>query len=266
MKLGKFVSYLLLIIFTTLVVTTIAAVLINSFGTRWHGTWLPEAFSLEYYKMAAQDHDLYSLIWFSLKVTIVTTLLAVVVSFPAAYVLSRNPSGLKTALLGVFSLPMLFPAMTYGIPLATLFYNWGLSNTFWGIVLINLTPVLPFVTLILIPFFEKIDPKLEGAAQLLGASFAQTFTKLILPLALPGVLTASLLVAVKVIANFELTFLVSGAQTQTLIVAVYNDAYGAGSRATQQIDAMAMIYTAATSVILLAALMFVSPKQFAGGR
>jgi putative spermidine/putrescine transport system permease protein len=87
------------------------------------------------------------------------------------------------------------------------------------------------------------------------------FKQLLEPLLAPGILAASLLVLVRTIAMFELTFLTSGPDSQTLVVALYYAVFAAGVRAPQSVDAMAMIYMAVTLVWLLIALRFVDPTQ-----
>jgi putative spermidine/putrescine transport system permease protein len=113
--------------------------------------------------------------------------------------------------------------------------------------------------LIMTPFFEQIDPNLERAARTLGAAPARMFARVLLPIALPGVLAAGLLILVRAIALFELTFLVSGAKSQTLVVALYYTAFAAGIRPSQAIDAMAVVYMVTGLVLLLAALRFINP-------
>jgi putative spermidine/putrescine transport system permease protein len=60
---------------------------------------------------------------------------------------------------------------------------------------------------------------------------------------------------------FELTFLVAGPDSQTLIVALYSAVFTPGIRAAQAVDAMAVLYTALSSVLLVIALIFVNPTQ-----
>ena len=87
------------------------------------------------------------------------------------------------------------------------------------------------------------------------------FWHVLVPLLAPGILAASLLVLVRTIALFELTFLTAGPDSQTLVVALYYAVFAAGVRAPQSVDAMAMIYMAVTLVWLLIALRFVNPTQ-----
>jgi len=113
----------------------------------------------------------------------------------------------------------------------------------------------------MIPFIEQIDPRIESAARVFGASTPKVFIHVLVPILLPGVLAALLLVLVRTIAMFELTFLVAGPGSQTLVVALYYAVFAAGVRAVQSIDAMAVIYMITTLVWLIIALRFVNPTQ-----
>ena len=110
----------------------------------------------------------------------------------------------------LFLLPLLVPPITYGIPLATVLYQAHLAGTIWGVILANLVPTVPFVILIMIPFVEQIDPRVEAAARVFGAGMGRLFVQVLVPLLTPGILAALLLVLVRTIAMFELTFLTAG--------------------------------------------------------
>jgi putative spermidine/putrescine transport system permease protein len=170
----------------------------------------------------------------------------------------------KRAVMLVFLLPLLVPPITYGIPLATVLYQAGLAGNIWGVILANLVPTVPFVVLIMIPFIEQIDPRIEAAARVFGAGLGRMFARVLVPLLMPGILAALLLVLVRTIAMFELTFLTAGPTSQTLVVALYYAVFAAGVRAGQSIDAMAVVYMVTTLVWLLIALRFVNPTQIVG--
>ena len=107
----------------------------------------------------------------------------------------------------------------------------------------------------------RSDTNLESAARVFGARSTQVFRYVLVPLLMPGILAASLLVLVRTISMFELTFLTGGPSTQTLVVALYYAVFAAGVRAPQSIDAMAIVYMAVTLTWLLIAMRFVSPTQ-----
>lgn len=239
----------------------IAAVATSSFAKRWLGTWLPEGWTVGWYAAAWKEFQLGSVLWVTIEVVLAVVLLSLVIGVPAAYTLARRDFRGKQALMLLFLLPLMVPPITYGIPLATVLYQAHLGGTIWGVILANLIPAAPFVILVMTPFVEQIDANLENAARVFGASTARMFWHVLLPLLGPGVLAASLLVLVRTIALFELTFLTAGGDSQTLVVALYYAVFAAGVRAPQSVDAMAMVYMAVTLVWLLIALRFVNPTQ-----
>jgi putative spermidine/putrescine transport system permease protein len=180
---------------------------------------------------------------------------------PAAYALARRNFPGKRALMLLFLLPLMVPPITFGIPLASVLYKAGLAGSMSGVVLANLVPTVPFVILVMVPFIEQIDPRVEDAARVFGAGTAKLFAYVLLPLLAPGILAALLLVLVRTIAMFELTFFTAGPISQTLVVALYYAVYAPGVRAGQSIDAMAVIYMLTTLIWLVVALRFVNPAQ-----
>jgi putative spermidine/putrescine transport system permease protein len=239
----------------------IAAVATNSFARRWLGTWLPDGYTTTWYTSAWKEFQLYDILIVTVQVVLSVVLLSLVIGVPAAYTLARREFIGKRALMLLFLLPLMVPPITYGIPLATVLYQAHLAGTIWGVILANLIPAAPFVILVMTPFIEQIDPNLESAARVFGASTARMFWHVLVPLLGPGILAASLLVLVRTIALFELTFLTAGPDSQTLVVALYYAVFAAGVRAPQSVDAMAMIYMIVTLVWLLIAMRFVNPTQ-----
>jgi len=242
----------------------IASVLTSSVGTRWLGTWLPAGFTTRWYFAAWDEFQLGDVLWVTFQAVGAVVLLSGLLGVPAAYALARREFPAKRAVMLLLLLPLLVPPITYGIPLATVLYKAGLGGTLTGVILANLVPTVPFVVLVMIPFIEQIDPRTEAAARVFGANIFQMFVHVLVPMLMPGVLAALLLVLVRTIGMFELTFLVSGPGSQTLVVALYYAVFASGVRAVQSIDAMAVIYMATTLVWLIVALRFVNPTQIVG--
>jgi putative spermidine/putrescine transport system permease protein len=239
----------------------IATVVTSSFATRWLGTWLPAGWTTRWYTSAWEEFQLQDVLTVTFQVVFLVVALAGLLGVPAAYALARRNFPGKRLLMLLFLLPLLVPPITFGIPLATVLYRAGLAGSMTGVVLANLVPTVPFVILVMIPFIEQIDPRVEAAARVFGANTFLLFVHVLLPLLLPGMLAALLLVLVRTIAMFELTFLTAGPTSQTLVVALYYAVFAAGVRAVQSIDAMAVIYMITTLVWLVLALRFVNPTQ-----
>ena len=239
----------------------VAAVATNSLARRWLGTWLPDGYTAAWYAAAWKEFQLGAVLWVTVEVVLAVVVLSILIGVPAAYALARREFRGKPLVLLLFLLPLIIPPITYGIPFATVMYRVDLAGTLPGVILANLIPALPFVILVMTPFIEQIDPNLEAAARVFGAGTLRIFRHVLAPLLMPGILAASLLVLVRTIALFELTFLTAGPDSQTLVVALYYAVFAAGVRAPQSVDAMAIVYMVVTLVWLLLALQFVNPTQ-----
>lgn len=239
----------------------IATVIVNSFATRWLGSWLPAGFTTRWYFSAWKEFQLHNILIVTFQVVGAVVLLSGLLGVPAAYALARRDFPGKRLVTLIFLLPILVPPMTYGIPLATVLYRLPFGGTIFGVILANLVPTVPFVVLVMVPFIEQVDPRIEQAGRVFGAGTFKLLTHVLVPILAPGILAALLLVLVRTIAMFELTFLAAGPTSQTLVVALYYSVFAAGVRAGQSIDAMAVIYMVTTLIWLLLALRFVDPTQ-----
>jgi|SRR3954468_567545 putative spermidine/putrescine transport system permease protein len=249
------------VLFMVFLVGIVGSVVVNSFGTRWFGTWLPQGITTQWYSQAWTDFGLLRVIVVTLEVAAAVVVLSVLIGAPASYVLARRSfPGKKIAYLA-FLLPIMMPPITYGIPLATVLYKFNLAGNVSGVILANLVPCVPFVILTMTPFIEQIDPAIERAARMSGARTLSIFTRILAPLLVPGILAAAILVLVRTVGMFELTFLTAGPDSSTLVVALFNSMNAAGIRAQQSVDAMAVIYMSVMLVLLVVALRFVNPTQ-----
>jgi putative spermidine/putrescine transport system permease protein len=240
----------------------VTVVIVKSFSRAWFGTWLPTGeYTTEYYTQAWQAADLWSVMTVTLEVAVAVVVISVLMGVPAAYALARREFPFKRLVMLLFLLPIMVPPIAYGIPLATVLYKFHLAGSITGVVIANLVPSVPFVVLTMTPFVEQIDPKIEAAARMCGATTRAIFVRVLFPLLVPGILAAAILVLVRSVGLFELTYLTSGFGSQTLIVALYAEFSAAGIRAPQRTDAMAVIYMLWMLILLLVAMRFVNPTQ-----
>lgn len=240
----------------------IVAVVVDSFAKQWFNSWLPTEFTTTWYTSAWSRFSLGRVIGVTIGVALTVVVLSVLIGVPASYLIARRDFPGKRFVTLLFLLPILMPPITYGIPLATVMYAAGLGRSIVAVVLVNLVPSVPFVIMTMTPFIEQISPTIESAARMCGAGLRQVFTRILAPLLVPGILAASVLVLVRTVGMFELTFLVSGPTSDTLVVAIYRAMTSAGGgEARQLISAMAVMYTATMLIILTIALRFVNPTQ-----
>jgi putative spermidine/putrescine transport system permease protein len=248
----KLSLYLFIVGFILNMLGIVSHVVVSSFAKRWFGGLLPPAYTTDWFAYAWKNFDLGQVLGITLLIVVVVVVLALAIGFPAAYILARR---------NFRFLPLVIPQMTYGIPLATTLYRYGVGGSVVGVILAVLVPMVPLAVFVLMPFFEQISVNLEWSGSVLGASRAQIFRRILFPLMIPGILTAGVLVLVNTISNFELAFLLGGGGSQTLVVALFYNMFAGGVRPVYSIDAMAVIYMVMVMTLLLIALRFVRPTQ-----
>lgn len=153
---------------------------------------LPRAIDLSNYQRVLSVGLITTFFANSLKVALITTLVTIVVASLAAYSLTRFRYRGRDAIQRSVLLAYMFPGILLAVPL-TLFYGQiGLINSHAGLVLAYVAFSLPFALWLLIAYFETIPHEIDEAARVDGATHFQVFTKIILPLARPGIVTAAI--------------------------------------------------------------------------
>jgi len=128
----------------------------------------------------------------SVVVTVVVVALTMVISILAAFALARMRFwGSQVLATGVF-LTYLVPDTLLFIPLYQIVGGLGLLNSIWGLVLVYPTLTVPFCTWIMIGYFASIPKELDEAALIDGATWPQMLLKIFVPVALPGIIAATI--------------------------------------------------------------------------
>ena len=126
----------------------------------------------------------------------ISTILCVFISSPAAYTLGRLRLRRKVWILSGLLAASLFPPIALVAPLYEVWLKLGLLDTYPGLYIPYTAFSLPLTIFILTTFFTSIPWEMEEAARVDGATPFQAFSRVILPLAAPGIFTASILVFV----------------------------------------------------------------------
>jgi multiple sugar transport system permease protein len=130
----------------------------------------------------------------SVGIGLITTAIAVVIGAMAAYAVARLDFPGKGVLVGAALMIAMFPQISLVTPLFNIERGVGLFDTWPGLIIPYITFALPLAIYTLSAFFREIPWDLEKAAKMDGATPAQAFRKVIVPLAAPGIVTAAILV------------------------------------------------------------------------
>ena len=154
----------------------------------------PKTWTLENYRGIFQTSEFTRALVNSIGIALISTFIAVVFASMAAYAVARLDFPGKNLLIGMALLIAMFPAISLVTPLFNIERNLGLFDTWPGLIIPYITFGLPLAIYTLSAFFREIPWELEKAAKMDGATPFQAFTKVIAPLAAPGMFTTAILV------------------------------------------------------------------------
>ncbi|CAD5373830.1 ABC-type sugar transport system, permease component [Rubrivivax sp. A210] len=153
--------------------------------------WVIEP-TLAHFKKLLFDTAYPEWLWNTVLVSVVSTFASLVASVLAAYAIERlRFRGAKQTGLAIF-LAYLVPPSILFIPLAAIVTNLGLADTRWALILTYPTFLIPFSTWLLMGYFRSIPFELEECALIDGATRWQILVKIVLPLAVPGLISAGI--------------------------------------------------------------------------
>jgi multiple sugar transport system permease protein len=163
-------------------------------------------------------------LWNTMYVAICATVLSIVASVLAAYAIVRLRYRGAHWVGGLIFLAYLVPPSILFIPLATVVFQYGLFDTPFALILTYPTILIPFSTWLLMGYFKTIPFELEECALIDGASRWQILIRIVLPLAIPGLISAFIFCFTLCWNEFiyALTFLTS-VQNKTVPVAIVNE-------------------------------------------
>jgi multiple sugar transport system permease protein len=188
------ISSALVVIYALIPVLWLASVSLKDPSTLSDGNFLPHKWSFDNYSKLFHTGAFTAALRNSIGIAAISTVIALVLASMCAYALVRLEFPGKTLILaGALAIAMFPPISIVG----SLFAIWrriGLFDTWPGLIIPYMTFTLPLAIYTLSAFFREIPWDLEKAAQMDRATPWQAFTKVIVPLAAPGVFTAGILV------------------------------------------------------------------------
>lgn len=127
----------------------------------------------------------------SLIISCGATVIATVLAIPAAYGLARFRFGARRGLVLFFLITQMLPSTLVLTSLYIMFSKMHLLNTYWAPILADATLGIPFSIIILRTYFVSIPKELDEAAKIDGCGHVSAFTKIMLPIAKPGIVVAA---------------------------------------------------------------------------
>ncbi len=186
----------------------------------WPVRYLPENATLDHYRELISRTTFAGNLLNSFIIAIGAAALGLGVSIPAAYAFSRFRFRARRTLMTGFLVINMFPVVLLIIPLFILMKNLGLLDTFLGVILGHSTFAIPFAIWMLTSYFNAIPRELDEAAMIDGASRQQAIRLIVLPLVMPGVVTAGIYIFITSWNEYLFAMMLSGQAVRTVTVAL----------------------------------------------
>ena len=199
-----------------------------AFAERWYFPHkLPAEFGLTFWgRVFAPRSNAMASLGTSVLIACLTVALSTALAVPAGWALARLKLPGRALILLMFLLPQAFPNLPVYINVARIFYSLGLNGTILGVVLVHTVHGLVFAVWITTAAFSAVDRQLEEAARNIGAGPMRCFLTVTLPLALPGIMAASIFVFLESLDEFTGTYFVGVPDVTTLPLLMFNASMG----------------------------------------
>jgi multiple sugar transport system permease protein len=217
------------------------------------GNFIPREWTVANYQGIFATSEFTRALVNSIGIALIATTLAVVIGTMAAYAIARLTFPGKKLLVGVSLLIAMFPQVSLVSPLFEIERAIRLFDTWPGLILPYITFSLPLAIYILSAFFREIPWELEKAAKMDGATPAQAFRSVIVPLAAPGVFTTAILVFIFCWNDFLFAISLTSTEASRTVPAAISNFTGSSQfeEPTGSIAAAAVVITIPIIVFVL---------------
>lgn len=182
----------------------------------------PTGFSLQWFNEVFTSRGWMRAIQTSLVLLCIVTPLTVVLGTLASYALHSTKSKAASLLQSFLLSPLMMPQIVLGIALLYVFSSLGLAGSLAGMAIGQAVICLPYVVRCVNASIASFDPCLEAASMSLGASPAQTFRRVTLPLIKPGIIAGAVFAAVTSLGEVSISLFLSSPKAMPVSVRVFN--------------------------------------------
>jgi putative spermidine/putrescine transport system permease protein len=207
--------------FVTFMVAPIAIVCLVAFTPQGFLSIPTTEWSLRWFRAIARYPEFVEAFWSSLVLGTASSVVAILLSVPAALAVSRYRFRGREALTALFLSPLMIPHVVLGIAFLRFFTQAGIGGTFTGLLLAHVVIVFPFALRLVLASATGLDRALENAAVSLGASGFTVFRRITLPLILPGVASGWMLAFIQSFDEVTMTVFIAAPGASTLPVRMF---------------------------------------------
>jgi putative spermidine/putrescine transport system permease protein len=200
----------------------VVVVVLASFSQTSYLTVPPRGLTLRWFGAVLSDPEYVHAIVFSLVLAVIATLGSLVTGVAASYALLRRRVPGAALVSALLDAPLVFPGVVVGVALLQLYALARINGTLIGLAIAHMVITVPYVVRAVLASLQGIDPELESAARVLGASGPGAFFTVTLPLIRPGVAAGALFSFIVSFDNVPVSIFLLGAGQMTLPVKIFS--------------------------------------------
>lgn len=211
---------------------------------------LPDSFMLDNYKYVIVQVNLLTGLWNSVKITLGTVIGTLAVTIPAAYCFSRMKFKFSKQLQFIILMFQMISPLVIVVPLYRYFSMLNLINSHAGLICIYIATSVPFQVWFLKGFIDTIPKELDEASTIDGCNRLQTVAKIILPVVVPGIFSAILLIFILSWSQFIIPYILISTPSKMPIAVMLVNLQSTLSQITTHYLAAASIVAIMPTIIL----------------
>ena len=173
-------------LFLAFILAPLVVVIAVSFTSQGYLAMPSHGVSLRWWRAIGDNPRFLRSFWYSVRLGLVSATLSALIAVPAALAIARRRFPGRDALAALLASPLMIPQVVLGVALLRFFSGFGLSGSFTGLVTAHLIVVTPYMLRVVGAGLAGLDPRVERAAESLGAGRFTVFRRVTLPLIAPG--------------------------------------------------------------------------------
>lgn len=183
----------------------------------------PRGFTLKWFGDVLDNPVWQTTFWASIRVALVSMVIAAVVGIPCAVALARTDFRGKGLITGLVLSPLMVPSIVLAISLLIIYSRTGIGIPFWRLALVHGVLTAPYLIRTLTASLERLDPALEEAARNLGCRPFTAWIHVVLPTVRPALIASMFFAFIMSFDELVVALFLSGPQLTTLPMQIYGD-------------------------------------------
>ncbi len=209
-------------LFLVFILAPLAVVVAVSFTSQGYMAMPSAGVSLRWWRAIGDNPRFLASFWYSVRLGATSATLSALIAVPAALAIARRRFPGRDALAALLASPLMIPQVVLGVALLRFFAGFGLSGSFAGLVTAHLIVVTPYMLRLVGAGLVGVDPRVERAAESLGAGRFTVFRRVTLPLIAPGLAGGWILAFITSFDELTVSLFLASPSANPLPVQLFN--------------------------------------------